>query len=288
MGLWADYANGVAVQATFAKPKEAEAKNPNDRFAGKREYRTGILNAAFGRIADCDEDGDGRISYDEYVKSHKAAVDNATGHDAPINNDDDFVDFCNKQYNANKEQKEDFKNLDVNGDGFLDKFEIANELNLLDSLSSEDDLPDGTINQRGRERLYGDPQKTSQKIGAMLRRNYENFSKGWEDYFNDYKAVQPNKSNPEVTDEDYDNLSDMRVWDYEKDGEPPEGWFDDGRVYMRSPVSRSRNYSPRIVIPNYRDNCADKKSDIIYNRIIEGVKNIIMEILNILQFIFQR
>ena len=260
MGLWADYVNGVAAQATFANPKEAEAKNPNDRFAGKREYRTGILNAAFGRIADCDEDGDGRISYDEYLKSHKGAVD------------------------------KDFKNLDVNGDGFLDKFEIANELNLLDSLSSEDNLPDGTINQRGKERLYGDPQKTSQTIGAMLRRNYENFSKGWEDYFNDYKTVQPNEPhlNPEGTDEDYDNLSDMRVWDYEKDGEPPEGWFDDGRVYMRSPVSRSRNYSPRIVIPNYRDNCVDDRKNAIYNRIIEGFKNMIIEFLNILQFIFQR
>ena len=138
----------------------------------RNEYRNGILNAAKARLFEQDLNKDGVLTFDEFVSANEYAnqKNNVMNCQSPAGLCS-YGDFVNTKQAKMRMQAEDFKALDVNQDGVLDKRELANEINLMDRLGGKED---GKVTQRGFNALWGnsDPRQ----ISAMLRNNYLDFN----------------------------------------------------------------------------------------------------------------
>ena len=123
---WLNFNAGKANSYRFAEKGSSEA-----------DYMKGLLNTAKGVISIFDQNNDQKQSLNEYLNSQRKYAELAMGFDTW---DNDGV-----KERATKRFTERFNQLDVNKDGFIDEKELANELNVIDSLKVTGDRNDGSV-----------------------------------------------------------------------------------------------------------------------------------------------
>ena len=184
---YSDFQAGLLRKFQFARPG-----------CGRNEYRQGVLNAAQARLFEQDLNRDGVLTFDEYVRANEYVNQkrDAANCRTPIELSGNYHDYTRMQQQKLHMYAQDFKALDVNQDGVLDKRELANEISLMDKLGGR---KDGIVSQRGHERLWNnsDPRV----IGAMLRDNYlktnaKNLGMPWDRFGNRYSRNVGEICNP--------------------------------------------------------------------------------------------
>ena len=181
---YSDFESGAIKGFQFARPN-----------CGRNEYRQGILNAAKARLFEQDVNKDGVLTFDEYVNANEYANQrsDSLNNRGPVEASGNYQEYLNAQAMKRQIYAEDFNSLDVNGDGVLDKTELANEINLMDRLDGNED---GTVTQKGRKSLWN-PQRSSEAIAEGLCDNYEDFNaenlgKPWDLYGKEYSKYMGN------------------------------------------------------------------------------------------------
>ena len=134
---WIAYKTGQVSGYRFADPQRAVAKysDADRKTAARSEYRQGLINTAQGSISIFDKNDDGKLSAREYYREQNYFHQRATG---GINADRNAI-------------MEEFDCLDINGDGFIDYKERANELSYLDR-TKESNSNNGVITADGEMR----------------------------------------------------------------------------------------------------------------------------------------
>ena len=154
---WIAYKTGQIPGYRFADPQAAVQRYPhaNRRSVERSEYRQGLMNTAQGSISLFDKNDDGKLSAREYYREQNYFHQFMTGMD---------VD----RRKINKE----FKALDINGDGFIDYKERANELSYLDR-TKDSGRKNGVIDQ-----------DASYNEGYLLDHNYGKLQRGLRNNYN--------------------------------------------------------------------------------------------------------
>lgn len=165
----------------------------------RNEYRQGILNAAQARLFEQDLNKDGVLTLDEYISANEYSLQKQAAMYGTNTGEADgsYEDFVLTQQAKMQIQAEDFRALDINGDGVLDQRELANEINLMDRYDGKED---GTVSQKGFEKLWGS-NDSARRIGRRLRNNYNNFNAKnlgmpWDKYGSDYSEACGEIFNP--------------------------------------------------------------------------------------------
>ena len=156
MQAWLNYATGKTDSYRFA--------NPENSSDPRTEYRQGLMNSAKGIISIFDTVGengkkDGKTSLEEYYNEQNYYMKNNPGVTEPY-------DLEAQKY----AWKQEFKTLDLNGDGYLDYKERANELTLLDANKSTN-AEDGSIDRGAANRVFADKNKS--QLRSALEDRYD-------------------------------------------------------------------------------------------------------------------
>lgn len=193
---WLSFKTGQTSGYRFADPIGVARANPEiDSDTAKRtEYRTGLLNTARGSISIFDKNGDGLLSKQEYISEQNYFHRSMTGQNA-----DSLM--LRKEFNC----------LDLDGDGFIDYKERANEISYLDR-TKETNQKNGVITSDSEMRearflLRG-------RLSEELDYNYDSFNMenlGEEgDIDESIKLKQPKVSNSvENSDDEWQSVMTM-------------------------------------------------------------------------------
>lgn len=157
---------------------DALVNNGSYRFApedaNRDEYRAGLQKTAKGLIKAFDDNNDGHMNEDEFIKKEKSehtrlehTVDDAFGL-----TDKERADLKKKYKYNGVRTREVFKAMDLNGDGKLSTSEVANVILLCDANDSPDNEADGAIGTTGLGRVFSD-KKSPETIRKALVQNYK-------------------------------------------------------------------------------------------------------------------